>query len=93
MWLIRAAAVTFGALFCTNSRSLLVTSSGYSPKASKVSLEIEKEFINVNARSVLYSAFMDATCLAIKSRKLNSLVTFRSDLAMSRLMPVPNPWP
>ena len=41
-----------------------VPSFGYFAKASKVLSEVEKEFINVTARSVLYIAFMDATCLA-----------------------------
>mmetsp|Transcript_52794 Transcript_52794/g.141396 ORF Transcript_52794/g.141396 Transcript_52794/m.141396 type:complete len:236 (-) Transcript_52794:431-1138(-) len=49
----RSAAATFGALFCTNSRSAPVPSSGYSAKAARVSAEVEKEFMSMKERSVL----------------------------------------
>ena len=62
---------------------------GYFAKASKVSLEVEKEFINVKARSVLSHG---CDLLGKKTMKVNLLVNFTSDLALSMPMPVPNPW-
>mmetsp|Transcript_124210 Transcript_124210/g.322650 ORF Transcript_124210/g.322650 Transcript_124210/m.322650 type:complete len:208 (-) Transcript_124210:259-882(-) len=84
-------AATFGALFCTNSKSAPVPRSAYFERASRVSADVAKEFININFKFVLNSFFIDATCLAIKSRKLLPSVTVNNDFALSNPMPVPRP--
>merc|ERR1719330_257124 len=81
---VKSDAVTFGALFCTNSRSLPEPNSGYLANASKVSFEVEKEFINMKARSTLYWLFIEATCLAMRSRNVKSSVTFNITVVFSK---------
>mmetsp|Transcript_110629 Transcript_110629/g.202761 ORF Transcript_110629/g.202761 Transcript_110629/m.202761 type:complete len:295 (-) Transcript_110629:236-1120(-) len=89
---VKSAAVTFGALFCTNSRSAPVPNAGYLESASNVSVEVAKEFMSMNLRSGdAYVSFIQATCLAIKSRNVLPSTTGRSDFAFSRPMPVPSP--
>mmetsp|Transcript_13455 Transcript_13455/g.29422 ORF Transcript_13455/g.29422 Transcript_13455/m.29422 type:complete len:317 (-) Transcript_13455:934-1884(-) len=88
---VKSLAVTLGALFCTNSNSEPLPSSLYLERASKVSAEVEKEFMSMNFMLVLNCFFIDATCLAMRSKKLLPSVTVKRDFALSKPMPVPRP--
>jgi len=50
---VKSAFVTFGALFCTNSKSEPVPRSGYLLSAALVSSDVENEFISMKAKSIL----------------------------------------
>mmetsp|Transcript_19123 Transcript_19123/g.51137 ORF Transcript_19123/g.51137 Transcript_19123/m.51137 type:complete len:254 (+) Transcript_19123:782-1543(+) len=89
---VRSFSVTFGALFWTNSKPRSACArSPYWLKNLIVSSDVEKEFINMNARGVLNSERMLETCFAMRSKKVLPPVTGNNDLALSKPIPVPRP--
>jgi hypothetical protein len=52
---------------------------------------LEKLFMSMNASGTPNELRMCSTCFAMKSRKVSSPLSFSSDLAFSRPMPVPRP--
>mmetsp|Transcript_52885 Transcript_52885/g.123770 ORF Transcript_52885/g.123770 Transcript_52885/m.123770 type:complete len:254 (-) Transcript_52885:19-780(-) len=89
---MRSSISTFGALFCTNSKSLPVPKSLYLDRASSVSEDVEKEFMSMNFKlGMLYFFFIHSTCFAMRSRKVLPPVTCNNDFALSKPIPVPKP--
>mmetsp|Transcript_671 Transcript_671/g.2113 ORF Transcript_671/g.2113 Transcript_671/m.2113 type:complete len:371 (-) Transcript_671:8-1120(-) len=89
---LQSASVTFGALFCRNSRSFPSPSSGwYFERNSIVSFDVEKESMSKKARSGVNVSRMFFTCRAMRSRNVFPALTSNRDLAFSRPIPVPRP--
>mmetsp|Transcript_14726 Transcript_14726/g.36717 ORF Transcript_14726/g.36717 Transcript_14726/m.36717 type:complete len:214 (+) Transcript_14726:1113-1754(+) len=86
------AASTLGDMFCSSSMCGSCSRSACAvARKARVSSDVEKEFMRMNATLEPYVARMCFTCSAIRSRNVLPSFTTNSDLAFSRPMLVPRP--